>query len=195
MQRYTEIAESIHVYGLIDFPVDIEEELNLQFPMYHLIKNVKASNLVLSIKSESKSLTLKKHSCQEHRENVNGASVDNKPYNRGKLGHCSTNEPANKLQCFFISTINWKVSSKNLTRTRTQTLELKNNKPLKNGLIENTGTQVRKALPFFSSQMKGNAKVIHFHIKSRGEEGLFFYLENDEVGIKTTIADLQPLLV
>ena len=54
--------------------------------------------------------------------------------------------------------------------------------------------------------MKGNAKVIHFHIKSRGVEGFFFvqvkfekctlnvYLESEEVGVKTTIADLQPLL-
>ena len=55
--------------------------------------------------------------------------------------------------------------------------------------------------------MKDNVKVIYFHIKSRGMQSLVFaqimfekyttnfYFEDGEVGIKTTIANLQPLLV
>ena len=50
--------------------------------------------------------------------------------------------------------------------------------------------------------LKDNAEVIHFHIKSRGLQGLVFvqimfekctknsYIENEEVGTKTTTANL-----
>ena len=59
-----------------------------------------------------------------------------------------------------------------------------------------------KPLPFVSGCMKDNVEVIHFHIKSRGAQGLVFvqitfekystnfYFENGEVGVKTTIANL-----
>ena len=55
--------------------------------------------------------------------------------------------------------------------------------------------------------MKDNVKVIHFHIKRRGVQSLVFVqitfedrltnfcCENGEVDIKTTVANLQPLLV
>ena len=61
-------------------------------------------------------------------------------------------------------------------------------------------------LPFFSSNMKDNAKMIHFLIKRMGVQGhvfvpitfenctLNFYFENGEFGTKKTIANLQPLL-
>ena len=62
-------------------------------------------------------------------------------------------------------------------------------------------------LLFFSNHMKDNLEVMHFYIKSRGMQGLVFvqiwfekcttnfYFENGEIGIKTTITKLQPLLV
>ena len=62
-----------------------------------------------------------------------------------------------------------------------------------------------KTLLFVSSHMKDNVQVIHFHIKSRGVQGLVFvqikfekfttnfYFRNGEVGIKTRIASLYPL--
>ena len=52
--------------------------------------------------------------------------------------------------------------------------------------------------------MKDNVKVIHFHIKGRGVQGIVFvqitfekyttnfYFQNSQVGIKTKIASLQP---
>ena len=55
--------------------------------------------------------------------------------------------------------------------------------------------------------MKDNAKVIHFHIKGRGVQGLVFvqitfekyttnfYFQNSQVDIKTKIANLQPFLI
>ena len=61
-------------------------------------------------------------------------------------------------------------------------------------------------LPFFSSNMKDNAKMIHFLIKRMGVQGhvfvpitfenctLNFYFENGEFGTKKTIANLQPLI-
>ena len=54
--------------------------------------------------------------------------------------------------------------------------------------------------------MKDTAEVIHFDIKVRGVQGLLFvqitfdkcttniYFENGKVGLKTTIANFQPLL-
>ena len=56
-------------------------------------------------------------------------------------------------------------------------------------------------MPFVSSHIQDNVEVIHFHIKSRGVQGLIFvqirfekctthlYFENSEVGIKTKIAN------
>ena len=55
--------------------------------------------------------------------------------------------------------------------------------------------------------MKDSLEVIHFHVKSRGTQGLVFvqitferctinfYFEKGKVHIKTTIADLYSLLV
>ena len=55
--------------------------------------------------------------------------------------------------------------------------------------------------------MKGNFEVIHFHIKLRSVHGLVFVqitfegrttnfcFKNDDVGMKTKIATLKPLLV
>ena len=57
-------------------------------------------------------------------------------------------------------------------------------------------------LPFVSCHMKGNVKVIPFHIKSRVVQDFVFfqitfekcntnlYFENGEVGIKTAISNL-----
>ena len=65
---------------------------------------------------------------------------------------------------------------------------------------------IRKTLPFVSSHIKGNVEVIHFHIKSRGVQGLVlvqttlekcttnFNFEINEIGIKTAISNFQPLL-
>ena len=78
--------------------------------------------------------------------------------------------------------------------------------PLKNGPLRNTGSHGLKTLSFFSSNMKDNVEVIHFNIKSRVVQGvvfveitfenctLNFYFENNEIGIKKTVANLQPLL-
>ena len=87
-------------------------------------------------------------------------------------------------------------------RTRTRILDLR-----KNGPLGKTGPQGLKTLSFFSRNVKDNVEVIHFHIKSRGVQGLAFvqitfenctlnfYFENSELGIKKTIANLQqPLL-
>ena len=61
-------------------------------------------------------------------------------------------------------------------------------------------------LPFVSRHMKDNVELVHYHIKSRGVQSsvlvqiafekctLNFYFENSEVGIKTIMANLQPLL-
>ena len=77
---------------------------------------------------------------------------------------------------------------------------------LKSGPVPKTRTQGLKTLPFVSCHVKDNVKVIYFHIKSRGVQGLIFvqipfekytthfYFENGEVGVKTTITNLQPLL-
>ena len=90
------------------------------------------------------------------------------------------------------------MDSKN--RTETQTLDLR-----KNGPLGKTEPQGLKTLPFFSSNMKDNVEVIHFHINSRGVQDLVFvqitfencplnfYFENSEIGIKKTIANLHPL--
>ena len=78
--------------------------------------------------------------------------------------------------------------------------------PLKNGPLQKTGPQGLKLLPSFSSNMKDNVEVIHFHIKSWGVLGLVFvqimfenytlnlYFVNTKIGIKKTIAISQPLL-
>ena len=99
-----------------------------------------------------------------------------------------------------------KASSKNRSLIRTRTLELIKIDPLKSGPVGKTGPQGLKALPFFSSHMKDNFEVIHFHIKSRDAQDLVlvqitfgkcttnFDFENGKVGIKTTIANLQTLL-
>ena len=42
------------------------------------------------------------------------------------------------------------------------------------GPLGKTGPQGLKTLSFFSSNTKGNVEVIHFHIKSRGVQGLAF---------------------
>ena len=84
-------------------------------------------------------------------------------------------------------------------RTGTQTMDLGKNRPLRK-----SGPQGLKTLPFFSSDMKDNVEVIHFHIKGRGMQDLVFvqitfencplnfYFENSEFGIKKTIANLHP---
>ena len=91
------------------------------------------------------------------------------------------------------------MDSRNPTQTRT--LDLR-----KKGSLGKTGPQGLKTLPFFSSNMKDNVEVIHFHIKSWGMQGLVFvqitfenytlnfYFKNSEIGVKKTIANLQPLL-
>lgn len=70
--------------------------------------------------------------------------------------------------------------------------------------IGETGPAGLKTLLFVSSHMEDNAEVIHIHTKSKGVQGLvfaqitlemwttFFYLENGEVCMKTTISNLQP---
>ena len=64
---------------------------------------------------------------------------------------------------------------------------------LKSGLLEKTVPQELQTLPLFLSDMKENVEVIHFHIKSRGVQGLVFvqitfknctlnfYFENSEM--------------
>lgn len=70
---------------------------------------------------------------------------------------------------------------------------------LKNGTAEKTEPEGLKALPFFTSYMKDNVKVIPFHIKSRVVQDLFppqitfrkcflnFYIENGKVSIKAAL--------
>ena len=60
-----------------------------------------------SLVSPTKSKTVKKSfvTYQEHQVKVNATSIDNKPNSQGKMVFRSTNESANKLQCFFISRI------------------------------------------------------------------------------------------
>ena len=82
----------------------------------------------------------------------------------------------------------------------------KKTSPLKNGPLQKTWPQGPKTLPSFSSNMKDNVEVIHFHVKSWGVLGFVFvqimfenctlnlYFENSEIGIKKTIAISQPLL-
>ena len=90
------------------------------------------------------------------------------------------------------------MDSKN--QTGTQTLDLRKNRPL--GKTEPQGL---KKLPLFSSNMKDNAEVFHFHINSRGVQDLVFgqitfencpfnfYFENSKIDIKKTIANLHTL--
>ena len=65
------------------------------------------NSLVSPTKSKTKHLTVKKSfvTYQEHQVKVNATSIDNKPNSQGKMVFRSTNESANKLQCFFISRI------------------------------------------------------------------------------------------
>ena len=77
----------------------------------------------------------------------------------------------------------------------------------KNGLVQKYLTSRPTTLLFVSWHMKDSLEVIHFHVKSRGTQGLVFvqitfarctinfYFEKDKVDIKTTIADLYSLLV
>lgn len=97
-------------------------------------------------------------------------------------------------------------SPKNRTQTRNLTQDLRKNGHLKKRTVPKTRTQGLKTLPFVSCHFKDNVKVIYFYIKSRGVQGLIFvqipfekytthfYFENGEVGVKTTITNLQPLL-
>ena len=60
--------------------------------------------------------------------------------------------------------------------------------------------------PFVSSHMKDNVQMIHFHIKSRGVQGLafiqiifekctkHFYFKNGEVGTEKTIANFEAFI-
>ena len=66
-------------------------------------------------------------------------------------------------------------------------------------------SQGLKTLSFFSSNIKENVEVIHFHVKSRSVQDLVFvqitfencrlnfYFENSEIVIKKTIVNLHPL--
>lgn len=77
----------------------------------------------------------------------------------------------------------------------------KNGPPKKRTLWKNRNSRT-KTLPFVSSHMEDNVEVINFHTKSRGVLGLVFvqiifekctknfYIENEEVGTKTTTANL-----
>ena len=77
------------------------------------------------------------------------------------------------------------------------TLNLRKNEP-----VGKNRFQRLKPLPFFSSNMKNNVEVIHFHVKSRGAQDLVivqitgekctanFYFKNGGVGINTTNANL-----
>ena len=90
------------------------------------------------------------------------------------------------------------------TKKRTRTLDQR-----KKGPVGKNEPQGLSTLPFFSSHMEENVEVIyfHFHVKSRGERGLVFvqimfgkcttnfYFENGKIGIKTSIANWQSLLV
>ena len=92
------------------------------------------------------------------------------------------------------STYSIKTLSQNWTWTGS--LDLRRNVP-----VRKAGPQGLKMLPFVSCHMKDNVEVIHFHIKSKGVQGLVlvqitfekyttnFYFENGEVDIKTTIAN------
>ena len=76
-------------------------------------------------------------------------------------------------------------------QSRTRILDLS-----KNGAIGKTGPQGLKKLPFVSNHMKGNAEVIHCHIKGSSVQDLFFvqirfemcttisYFKNCKVGVK-----------
>ena len=113
-------------------------------------------------------------------------------------------ETVNILMCALCFWSFWNcskfwASSKNRNPIGTQDLR-------KNGLLEKTGPQGLQMLPFFSSNIKYNVKVIHFHVKRRGVKGhvlvpitfenciLNFFFENGKFGIKKTNANLQPLL-
>ena len=90
------------------------------------------------------------------------------------------------------------MDSKN--RTGTQTLDLR-----KNGPLGKTEPERLKTSPFFSSNMKDDVEVIHFHVKSSGVQDLIFvqitfenchlnfYFENSALGIKKMIDSLHPL--
>ena len=78
---------------------------------------------------------------------------------------------------------------------------------LKTGPVRKAGPHCIKAVSFASNHIKDNVKVIQFYIQSRGVQGLDFvqitfekcttklYFETDEIGIKITSANLEPLLV
>ena len=76
----------------------------------------------------------------------------------------------------------------------------------RNGPAGKTEPQGLKTLPFISCHIKDRIEVIHFHMKSRGVQGLVFvqitfekgitnfYFNNGVVAIKMATANLQPLL-
>ena len=88
------------------------------------------------------------------------------------------------------------------TRPPPWTLDLRKMDPLKNGAVRKKAPQRLETLPFVSSHMTDNVEAIHFHIKSRGVQGLAFvqiafekcatnfYFENGGIHIKTTIVNL-----
>ena len=62
------------------------------------------------------------------------------------------------------------ISSKN--RTQTWSLGLRKNGPPKKRICWKNQTSSIKKLQFVSCHMTASAEVIHFHIKSRGVQGL-----------------------
>ena len=76
--------------------------------------------------------------------------------------------------------------------------------PQKNGPYGKGRPQGLKRLSFFSSNMKVNVEVLHFHMKSRGVHGLLFaqktfenftlnfYFESSEIGKKRWLPICSP---
>ena len=110
-----------------------------------------------------------------------------------------------KIHCVYTCIFNMK-SSKSGPGFRPWICEKMDS--LKNKPVRKAGCQGLSAtLPLISCHMKDNFKEIRFYTKSRSVQGFIFvqitfgiyttnfYFENGEVCIKTTITDLQPLLV
>ena len=88
-----------------------------------------------------------------------------------------------------------------------RTLDLRKNGLTIKRIRSKNQTSRSKTLSFVSCHMKYNVEVLYFQIKSRDVESLVFvqitferctinfYFKNGEVSVKTTIANLQPLLV
>ena len=101
---------------------------------------------------------------------------------------------------FYIKVFAEKALSKTRTRTLTRTLNLREKNPLKNEPVQKTGRQGLKTLPFDPCHIEENViktsvEVLIFVQKTFEECIANACFENGKVVIKTTIANLQLLLV